>query len=1194
MTDNPFDAFLSHHGTDKPAVERIAAALHRQGLSCFLDKWDIAPGDEWLRNLEQGLRDSRFIVIFFGPDGIGPYQQAEADAALRRQIQQRQHCVIPVLLPGATPEHIAQCSVFLQGVNALRFHDLNDPLPHRLLAGLLRGEDPEHLRQLIRDKAQAPADLLQTLQSWLSGLSIGWQDDECIISQGQGQRCLNIPDLSASFNAASIEYLLSWKSRLTGLIGREQELQTLHAWTDAPQQISCCLITGEGGTGKTRLAFEFARQLRESKGWQAGEAQGLSGSWYTGGAGTLIVIDYPEQRPDKVRALLEALARQPPTCKLRVLLLGRNGDFLQQLTQTAQTIIAPGFELTGLADGANTNADAWQLFQEAWKQLHQRQQRAAPPLPLTQAAFHQWQQRHATHQRPLFVLALAVHGLQQSGAHELNAPEILRALVQQYEINRLIKEAKQTQLDPHCLVMLRALAAIAGKLPGEALRQLIQTSETLPLDIRLPALNQLKQTSLWLDGGIPALQPDLLAADLLHHALTEIADDQAGAWQYCALAAAPDQSEASSILGRLIHDAQFILQRSWPLQALIDWVIQDDERSTLIDAALRRNNLERTLLPLAVATGQKAVQAHEQLAQDNFAAYGPALAASLNSWSVDLAENGQRAQALDASGCAVNIHEQLAQENFAAYGPNLALSLNNWSNRLAEDGQRAQALDAIGRAVAIYEQLAQENFAAYSPALAMSLNNWSNRLAEDGQRAKALDAIGCAVNIREQLAQANFAAYGPALAQSLHNWSIYLAEDGQRAQALDAIGRAVAIYEQLAQDNFAAYGPALAQSLNNWSVYLAANGQRAQALDAIGRAVNIHEQLAQANFAAYSPALAMSLNNWSIRLAEDGQRAQALDAIGRAVNIHEQLAQDNFAAYGPALAQSLNNWSVYLAEDGQHEKALDAIGRAVNIREQLAQENFAAYGPALAQSLNNWSLRLAEDGQRAKALDAIGRAVNIHEQLAQANFAAYGADLAVSLNNWSLCLAENGQRAQALNASGRAVNIHEQLAQENFTAYGPDLASSLNNWSIHLAEDGQRAKALDAIGRAVNIHEQLAQANFAAYGADLAQSLNNWSADLARDGQRAQALDAIERAVAIHEQLAQENFAAYGPDLAMSLNNWSDILAESAALTAEEAKQLRDIRARLRQIKRRVRDEGVQVPAHFAGLFESGEPDDDD
>ena len=817
MTDYSNDAFLSHNGADKPSVEIIAAALEKQGVKCFLDKWDILPGDQWMRNLENELSGSRTVLIFFGTNGIGPYQQAEADAALRRQIQQRQHCIIPVLLPGASPEHIAQCSLFLQGTNALKFHTLDDPLPHRVLAGLLRGEDPEHLRQWIRAEAAAPADLLQTLQQWLSGLCFEWQEREYWVREGQGKRCLNIPDLSGSFNADSIEYLLSWKSRLTDLIGREQELKALHDWADSPGPISSRMITGEGGTGKTRLAFEFARQLREQKGWQAGEAQGLSGCWYTAGAGTLLIIDYPEQRPEKVSALLDALARQPLSCKLRVLLLGRNGDFLKQLTQTAQTIMAPGFELTGLTAG---DSNAWELFQAAWQQLHRRKQLAVPPLPLTESSFQQWQQLNAAHRRPLFVLALAIHRMLQPDARDLSAPVILRALVQQYEINRLVKEAKQLSLDPYSLVMLRALAGISGKLDSAALRQLIPASETLPLDIRLPVLNQLKQTSLWSQDEVPALQPDLLAADLLHYALTEVAGDQAGAWQYCTLVAAADSRETSSILGRLIHDAQFILKRPWPLSALIDWVTQDAERSAVLNAALRRNNLEWTLLPLAIATNQSAVQTYEQLAQDNFAVYGPALAMSLNNLSSHLAESGKRAEGLTAIERAVTIYEQLAQDNFAAYGPYLALGLNNLSNRLAESGRRAEALTAVKRAVTIREQLAQVNFIAYDPALAQSLTSLSNRLGESDRGAEGLVAIERVVAIYEQMTQANFAAYSPALARSLNNLSNCLAESGRCAEGLAAIERAVAIYEQLAQTNFTAYGAYLAASLNNLSIRL--------------------------------------------------------------------------------------------------------------------------------------------------------------------------------------------------------------------------------------------------------------------------------------------------------------------------------------------------------------------------------------
>lgn len=55
MTNYSDDAFLSHNSADKPSVEIIAAALEKQGLKCFLDKWDILPSDQWMRNLENAM-----------------------------------------------------------------------------------------------------------------------------------------------------------------------------------------------------------------------------------------------------------------------------------------------------------------------------------------------------------------------------------------------------------------------------------------------------------------------------------------------------------------------------------------------------------------------------------------------------------------------------------------------------------------------------------------------------------------------------------------------------------------------------------------------------------------------------------------------------------------------------------------------------------------------------------------------------------------------------------------------------------------------------------------------------------------------------------------------------------------------------------------------------------------------------------
>jgi len=657
-----------------------------------------------------------------------------------------------------------------------------------------------------------------------NGVFISGDGNNVSISYGPTEARLTIPFKPNSLTS-NIASLLSWQSQLTQLIGRNETVEELLQWANSGPCISLKLIYGEGGVGKTRLAFELANRLH-GQDWEAGQLSQLEGGAFRlGEKGTLLVIDYPEQQPKRVQQLLQAIkdAKEPPT-PLRILLLSRHPQLLDQLGEPAHLLAAEQalLHLTAL-DKEDT---AWSLLEAAWPRLCRERSKEGTPLPVNQDLFDRWLEQHQSHAQPLFILAYAINLIDEPDAIALSGGEILKRLAQR-EIDRLEKEGRAKDLNPLALPLLKGLAAISGGINTQQLNTLAHHSALATL---LPSYDQLRSCTLWQEGEnganrVAELQPDLLAAALLSQ-LLERDDDQPGEWLYAALDISDEINNASSRLGRLMHDAVQVLGLPWPTEALIEAVKQDLPRCRRLDEGLCRDYLELPLQPLALHVGQVLAEAEEEPAEQ---------ARLLNNLSVDLAESGRREEGLKANQQAVEIQEKLAADNFAAYGPDLAISLNNLSNRLAENGKREEGLEAIQRAVESYEELAADNFTAYGPDLAMSLNNLSIRLAESGKREEGLEAIQRAVEIREKLAADNFAAYGPALASSLNNLSVDLAENGEREEGLEAIQQAVEIQEKLAADNFAAYGPDLAISLNNLSNRLAENGKQEEGLQAIQR-----------------------------------------------------------------------------------------------------------------------------------------------------------------------------------------------------------------------------------------------------------------------------------------------------------------------------------------------------------------------
>jgi hypothetical protein len=105
-----FDVFLSHNSVDKPWVIQLKDDLLRYGVSVWLDKDEIRPGDLFAKALEEGLANSRAVALIVSPEAMASgWVKAEYYRALSlAQDKQPPLQLIPVILREAELPGFAQ------------------------------------------------------------------------------------------------------------------------------------------------------------------------------------------------------------------------------------------------------------------------------------------------------------------------------------------------------------------------------------------------------------------------------------------------------------------------------------------------------------------------------------------------------------------------------------------------------------------------------------------------------------------------------------------------------------------------------------------------------------------------------------------------------------------------------------------------------------------------------------------------------------------------------------------------------------------------------------------------------------------------------------------------------------------------------------------------------------------------------
>ena len=132
-----YDVFLCHNSQDKPEVLKIHDRLLQRGLLPWLDQHDLRPGLRWLPEIERRISSIPSAAVFVGRSGIGPWQDEEIDAILRK-FKKQNRPVIPVMLEGAPDIELPP---FLDGRTWVDFRR-NTPDPLDQLVFGVTGRNP--------------------------------------------------------------------------------------------------------------------------------------------------------------------------------------------------------------------------------------------------------------------------------------------------------------------------------------------------------------------------------------------------------------------------------------------------------------------------------------------------------------------------------------------------------------------------------------------------------------------------------------------------------------------------------------------------------------------------------------------------------------------------------------------------------------------------------------------------------------------------------------------------------------------------------------------------------------------------------------------------------------------------------------------------------------------------------------------
>jgi len=613
----------------------------------------------------------------------------------------------------------------------------------------------------------------------------------------------------------------------------------MQAWlADAKWPQALRLVTGAGGTGKTRLSLELCQQQLK-KGWCCGfwssqDEANPAAFWQSlrqQKQPLLIVIDYAETRQSALLALVKAMMQNPNPQLVRLLLLARTGgewwDNLPSKDRDCELFLSSyatsgPYSLPLLHDVEAEQRVA--AYQRAITAYASAMGTSAPRMQPDLSGEH--------FAKPLYLQMAALLAL--LGEHPTTADDLTKTLLN-HERRYWVKALADSQLPESDKLAqhLLGLVTLSGGFPtAKSAWPYWQTASDIPLDsLKFAVLFNALMPLYPGRQGLQPVQPDLLGEALVAQVLTQ----PAGQSLLEAVLPKPElQYACLTVLARLVAHRP----------SLADIVLE----------ALRSHFVPccKTLIKVAVETPgcltQLACEAFAGLPSNIKSQAGGLLNPLLIEESVELAQFDYALSAFEAEKTAKKL-TKLGKQARDSLRREHADNLNNLSIAMIRlGGYEMAACEQAKNAVAIYRSLSQPNNSdAFDHSFFIYLNTYANCLNDLDKSNDALSIAKQALEIVEQLARKNPDRFEPSYATSLSNYANHLSYSGKTDEALATAQQALAISGRLAAKNPDRFEPDYATSLNNYANRLSDSGKTDEALATAQQALAIRERLAAKN-----------------------------------------------------------------------------------------------------------------------------------------------------------------------------------------------------------------------------------------------------------------------------------------------------------------------------------------------------------